>query len=231
METKTITLAQANMNVRQKFMAGVYGWMTVGLIISAVAAFITANSETLLLLIYGNSFGMIALIAIELVLVFSLVGRIHKMSVGTASLFFILYSVVNGITLSSVLIVYTETSIAQIFLTTALMFGAMSLYGMKTKTDLSSFGRYFTMALIGLIIASLLNFLFRSSALDWIISIVSVVVFTGLTAYDTQKMLRISVYADGSENFQKVAIIGALELYLDFINIFLSLLRLFGSRK
>ena len=225
-----MTLARANTNVRQKFMVGVYRWMMLGLIISAVAAFITANSPFLLNLIFGNAFTMIGLIIIELVLVFSLAGRINKMTVGKARFFFILYSIVNGLTLSSVLLVYTGTSVAQIFLTTALMFGTMSVYGMKTKNDLSSFGRYFAMAIIGLVIASVLNIFMNSSGLDWGISIVSVVVFTGLTAYDTQKMLRISVYADGSENFQKVAIIGALELYLDFINIFLSLLRLFGSR-
>ena len=230
MDSRSITLAQANVSVRQKFMAGVYGWMALGLIISALAAFVTVSSPSLLRLFYGNSFMMIGLVIIEFVLVFTLVGRIAKMSVSSARFFFILYSIVNGITLSSVLLLYTGTSIAQIFFTTALMFGAMSVYGLKTKTDLSSFGRYFTMAIIGLIIASLFNFFLRSSSLDWIISIITVVVFTGLTAYDTQKMMRISVYADGSENFQKVAIIGALELYLDFINMFLALLRLFGSR-
>ena len=230
MDSRSITLAQANVSVRQKFMAGVYGWMASGLLISAVAAFFTANTLFIRNLLFGNLFVMIGLVIIEFVLVFTLVGRIAKMSVSSARFFFILYSIVNGITLSSVLLLYTGTSIAQIFFTTALMFGAMSVYGMKTKTDLSSFGRYFTMAIIGIIIASLINMFMRSGTLDWIISIVSVVVFTGLTAYDTQKMLRISVYADGSENFQKVAIIGALELYLDFINMFLALLRLFGSR-
>ena len=230
MDSRSITLAQANVSVRQKFMAGVYGWMASGLLISAVAAFFTANTLFIRNLLFGNLFVMIGLVIIEFVLVFTLVGRIAKMSVSSARFFFILYSIVNGITLSSVLLLYTGTSIAQIFFTTALMFGAMSVYGLKTKTDLSSFGRYFTMAIIGLIIASLFNIFLHSDGLDWIISIITVVVFTGLTAYDTQKMMRISVYADGSENFQKVAIIGALELYLDFINMFLALLRLFGSR-
>ncbi len=227
---RTITLAQANMSVRQKFMAGVYGWMGLGLVISAIAAYVTANTPVLLNLFYGNPFVMIGLVVTELVLVFTLVARIRKMTVGKAGLFFVLYSVINGVTLSSVLIIYTGTSVFQIFFITALMFGAMSVYGLKTKTDLNSFGRYFTMMLIGILIASLLNIFMRSNTMGWIISIVSVITFTGLTAYDTQKMLRVSIYADGSQTFQKVAIIGALELYLDFINIFLALLRLFGSR-
>ncbi len=228
---QTISLASASIETRQKFMAGVYGWMVAALAISGVAAFFTANSYTLLNLIFGNRFGYLVLVIAELALVMYLVSQIRKLSVAQASFFFILYSVLNGVTLSSVLLVYTGSSIAQVFITTALMFGGMSLYGMKTKSDLTSAGRYLFMALIGLIIASVVNLLLRSSGLDWIISIATVVIFTGLTAYDTQKLMRISVHADGSENFQKVAIIGALELYLDFINIFLALLRLFGNRR
>ncbi len=226
-----ISLANASTEARQKFMTGVYGWMVAALVISAAAAFFTVNSYTLLNLIFGSRFGYIILVIAELGLVMYLVSQIRKLSVAQAAFFFILYSVLNGVTLSSVLLVYTGSSIAQVFLTTALMFGGMSIYGMKTKSDLMSAGRYLTMALIGLIIASVINLLLRSSGLDWIISIATVVIFTGLTAYDTQKLMRISVHADGSENFQKVAIIGALELYLDFINIFLALLRLFGNRR
>ncbi len=228
---QTVSLASASIETRQKFMAGVYGWMVAALAISGVAAFFTANSVTLLNLIFGNQFGYLVLVIAELGLVMYLVSQIRKLSVAQASFFFILYSVLNGVTLSSILLVYTGSSIAQVFLTTALMFGGMSLYGMKTKSDLMAAGRYLTMALIGLIIASVVNILLRSSGLDWIISIATVVIFTGLTAYDTQKLMKISVHADGSENFQKVAIIGALELYLDFINIFLALLRLFGNRR
>ncbi|HZK19990.1 MAG TPA: Bax inhibitor-1/YccA family protein, partial [Treponemataceae bacterium] len=127
--------------------------------------------------------------------------------------------------------IYTESSIVRVFLISALLFGSMSFYGARTKSDLTSAGRYLIMALIGLIIASIVNILLKSSGLDWLISIIAVVIFTGLTAYDTQKLLRIAQYDDGSENFQKVAVLGALTLYLDFINIFLHLLRLFGNRN
>ena len=156
---------------------------------------------------------------------------IRKISVRAASIAFIVYSALNGVTLSGIFIIYTGASISRIFLITALMFGGMSIYGLKTKSDLRSMGRYLFMALIGIVIASVVNLLLGSSVLDVIISMVTVLVFTGLTAYDTQKLLSAARSADGSEVFHKVAIIGALELYLDFINIFLSLLRLFGKRN
>ncbi len=229
---QTISLASASIESRQKFMTGVYGWMVAALAISAVSAFLTiATGFYVTVFTSLAGYGYMVLIIAELALVMYLVGQIRKISIGKAAFFFILYSVLNGVTLSSVLLIYEITSVAQAFLTAALMFGGMSLYGMKTKSDLTSAGRYLFMALIGLIIASVVNLLLRSSGLDWIISIATVVIFTGLTAYDTQKLMRISVHADGSENFQKVAIIGALELYLDFINIFLALLRLFGNRR
>ncbi len=229
---QTVSLANASIEARQKFMTGVYGWMVAALAISAAAAYLTIVTEFYVTVFTSFAgYGYLILIIAELGLVMYLVSQIRKLSVAQASFFFILYSVLNGVTLSSVLLVYTRSSIAQVFLITALMFGGMSLYGMKTKSDLMSAGRYFTMALIGLIIASVVNILLKSSGLSWIISIATVVIFTGLTAYDTQKLMRISVRADGSENFQKIAIIGALELYLDFINIFLALLRLFGNRR
>ncbi|MFI3257792.1 MAG: Bax inhibitor-1/YccA family protein, partial [Spirochaetales bacterium] len=189
------------------------------------------NNLTMQQFIFGNQFTFLFLIIAELVLVFVLVRKIRTMSVSTAGICFVVYAILNGVTLSSVLLVYTTSSIVQIFLITALMFGAMSVYGMFTKTDLTSAGRYLMMGVIGLVIASVINIIFRSSGLDWIISIATVVIFTGLTAYDTQKLMKLSVHADESENFRKVAIIGALELYLDFINIFLGLLRLFGNRR
>ena len=226
-----ITLEQAKPAVQKKFMTGVYRWMVLALAISGVSAFFTAGSQTALHLIFGNPVVFIGLIVGELVLVFVLSARIRDMKPSTAAFFFILYSIVNGITLSSIFLAYKISSIANIFAITALMFFGMSLYGMKTKSDLRSAGRYLMMGLIGILIASFMNLLFRSSGLDWLISIISVVVFTGLTAYDTQKLMTIGVYDDGSANFRKVSIIGALELYLDFINIFLSLLRLFGSRN
>ena len=228
--TQTISLKQANESVRRKFMNGVYGWMMLALAVSGIAAFVTANTS-LVRVIYGNPIIPLALVVVELILVGVLSLRIRSMSLGTAVGTFIAYSLVNGLTLASIFLVYASSSIAKVFFVSALMFGGMSLYGVKTKSDLRSAGRYLLMGLIGIIIASVLNLLLRSSSLDWIISILAVVVFTGLTAYDTQKLMNISVYADGSDNFKKIAVIGALELYLDFINIFLSLLRLFGKRR
>ncbi len=227
-----MSLSQASNETRQKFMAGVYGWMVAALAISGLAAFFTVRTG-LVYQIYAafNGFGYLVLAVAELILVVYLVRNIREMKVATASLFFIIYSILNGVTLCAILLRYTSASIAQVFLTTALMFGAMSLYGMKTKSDLMSAGRYLMMALMGLIIVSIINIFFQSNSMQWIISIATVVIFTGLTAYDTQKLMRLSVHADGSESFQKIAIIGALELYLDFINIFIALLRLFGNRR
>lgn len=153
------------------------------------------------------------------------------MSFPAAAASFVIYSIVNGLTLSAVLFVYTSTSVVRIFVITALMFGAMSVYGATTKSSLQSAGKYLMMAVIGLVIASLVNIFMRSSSLDWLISFVTVGVFTGLTAYDTQKITQAARYAQDNEDFKKVAIIGALELYLDFVNIFLALLRLFGKRR
>lgn len=234
----SITLKQAEPEVQQRFMTGVYRWMVLALAISGLAAYISAyipltNGAPLVytILSAGNGMGMWVLIIAELVLVFTLSARIRKMSLSTAKMMFLAYSIINGITLSVIFIVYTATSIAQVFFISALLFGSMSIYGARTKKDLTSAGRYLMMAVFGIIIASVINIFFRSSGLDWLISIIAVVVFTGLTAYDTQKMMKIAQYNDDSENFQKVAIIGALELYLDFINIFLHLLRLFGNRR
>ena len=228
--TQTISLKQANESVRRKFMNGVYGWMMLALAVSGIAAFVTANTS-LVRVIYGNPIIPLALVVVELILVGVLSLRIRSMSFGTAVGTFIAYSLVNGLTLASIFLVYASSSIAKVFFVSALMFGGMSLYGMKTKSDLRSAGRYLFMALVGIIIASLVNVFLRSIGLDWLISIIAVVVFTGLTAYDTQKLMTISVYSDGSDSFKKIAVIGALQLYLDFINIFLSLLRLFGKRR
>ena len=184
--TQTISLKQANESVRRKFMNGVYGWMMLALAVSGIAAFVTANTS-LVRVIYGNPIIPLALVVVELILVGVLSLRIRSMSFGAAVGTFIAYSLVNGLTLASIFLVYASSSIAKVFFVSALMFGGMSLYGMKTKSDLRSAGRYLFMALIGIIIASLINVFLRSSGLDWLISIIAVVVFTGLTAYDTQK--------------------------------------------
>ena len=226
-----ISLEQANEKISQRFITAVYGWMVAALAISGIAAFAVFNSETLLYFIFGNRFTFLGLIIAEFALVIILSAGIRRMSFPAAAASFVIYSIVNGLTLSAVLFVYTSTSVVRIFVITALMFGAMSVYGATTKSSLQSAGKYLMMAVIGLVIASLVNIFMRSSSLDWLISFVTVGVFTGLTAYDTQKITQAARYAQDNEDFKKVAIIGALELYLDFVNIFLALLRLFGKRR
>lgn len=218
-------------DARKKFMSGVYTWMTVALALSGMTAFGVASSPAALRFIFGNSLVFYGLIIAELALVFVFSLKVHQMSVRSASLVFIAYSILNGITMASIFIVYTRTSIFSVFLITAGMFAAMSVYGRVTKTDLRSAGRYLTMALFGVIIASLVNIFLRSSGLDWFLSLVTVGIFVGLTAYDTQKAYAIAQRSDGSDMFEKASVVMALELYLDFINIFLSLLRLFGKRE
>ncbi len=228
MATQTLTRQEQVEQANRKFISKVYGWMTIALVISGFSALYTANSYTLINLIWGSRFGFLFLAIAELVLVFWLSASIHKISKTAATIAFIGYSILNGMTFSSIFVMYTTASIFRVFLASAAMFGAMTIYGMFTKRKLNSVGRYLMMGLFGVIIATLLNFLFRSSTLDFIISLVTLAIFIGLTAYDTQKIIKVSSYNDGSEIFQKVAIICALELYLDFINIFFILLRLFG---
>ena len=226
-----ISLQQANEKISQRFITAVYGWMVAALAISGIAAFAVFNSETLLYFIFGNRFTFLGLIITEFALVIILSAGIRRMSFPAAAASFVIYSIVNGLTLSAVLFVYTSTSVVRIFVITALMFGAMGVYGATTKSSLQSAGKYLMMAVIGLVIASIVNWFMKSSSLDWLISFVTVGVFTGLTAYDTQKITQAARYAQDNEDFKKVAIIGALELYLDFVNIFLALLRLFGKRR
>lgn len=221
----------AQVKVKNTFLSRVYGWMTLALVISGVTAFLATTNETIIRLTIGNGFGFLILAVAELALVWWLTASIHKISSGAAFFAFILYSVLNGVTLSSVFLVYKIESIFMVFFISAGMFAAMAVYGTVTKSSLSSFGKYFAMALVGIIIASLVNFLLRSPMLDWFLSIITVVLFTGLTAYDAQKMLAVSNNASDDEVFKKASVIGALELYLDFINIFLAMLRLFGRRR
>ena len=221
----------ARVKVKNTFLSRVYGWMTLALVISGVTAFLAATNETIIRLTIGNGFGFLILAVAELALVWWLTASIHKISSGAAFFAFIVYSVLNGVTLSSVFLVYKIESIFMVFFISAGMFAAMAVYGTVTKSSLSSFGKYFAMALVGIIIASLVNFLLRSPMLDWFLSIITVVIFTGLTAYDAQKMLAVSNNASDDEVFKKASVIGALELYLDFINIFLAMLRLFGRRR
>ena len=221
----------AQVKVKNTFLSRVYGWMTLALVISGVTAFLAATNETIIRLTIGNGFGFLILAVAELALVWWLTASIHKISSGAAFFAFILYSVLNGVTLSSIFLVYKIESIFMVFFISAGMFAAMAVYGTVTKSSLSSFGKYFAMALVGIIIASLVNFLLRSPMLDWFLSIITVVLFTGLTAYDAQKMLAVSNNASDDEVFKKASVIGALDLYIDFINIFLAMLRLFGRRR
>lgn len=221
----------AQVKVKNTFLSRVYGWMTLALVISGVTAFLAATNETIIRLTIGNGFGFLILAVAELALVWWLTASIHKISSGAAFFAFILYSILNGVTLSSIFLVYKIESIFMVFFISAGMFAAMAVYGTVTKSSLSSFGKFFAMALVGIIIASLVNFLLRSPMLDWFLSIITVVIFTGLTAYDAQKMLAVSNNASDDEVFKKASVIGALELYLDFINIFLAMLRLFGRRR
>lgn len=216
---------------RKKFMSGVYTWMTLALALSGLTAFGVASSPVALRFIFGNELVFFGLIIAELALVIYFSFRVHKMAASTASLVYIVYSILNGITLASIFIVYTKTSIFSVFLISAGMFAAMSIYGRVTKQDLRSAGRYLTMALFGVIIASVVNIFLKSSGLDWLLSLVTVGIFVGLTAYDTQKAYAIAERSDGSDMFAKASVVMALELYLDFINIFLSLLRLFGKKN
>ncbi len=232
MATTALTKSEKLAVEARRFITRVYGWMTVALILSGLSALFAATSEPLYNLIWGGRhIGFYVLVVAEVALVIILSAIIGKISVAAAAFLFILYSIVNGLTLSAIFLVFEIHSIGVVFFISAGMFFAMSLYGRFTKQDLNSAGRYLMMALFGLVIASVVNLLLKSSMLQWIISLVSLVVFIGLTAYDTNKIVRASALADGSDTFKKAAIYGALELYLDFINIFLSLLNLFGKKR
>ena len=216
----------------RRFIARVYGWMAVALVLSAASAFFAAHSDLAFNLIWsGRHIGFYVLVALEILLVVIISATLPKIPVGFAGFLFVLYSVINGLTLSAIFLVFTIKSIGTVFLISAGMFFAMSLYGRFTKQDLNSAGRYLMMAIFGLVIASVVNLLLKSDILQWIISMVTLVVFIGLTAYDTNKIVQASHLADGSDTFKKAAIYGALELYLDFLNIFLSLLNLFGKKR
>lgn len=217
----------------QTYMAQVYGWMTVGLLLTAFVAWYAANSAAVMELLFTNRIFLIGLVIAQLSLVIVLSAMIQKLSAGVTTMLFMLYSALTGLTLSSIFIVYTAASIASTFVVTAGMFGAMSLYGYTTKRDLSGFGNMLFMALIGIVIASLVNFWLKSEALMWVVTYIGVIVFVGLTAYDTQKLKNMGEQIDtrDTSNLRKYSILGALTLYLDFINLFLMLLRIFGNRR
>lgn len=214
-------------------MRKVYVWMTLALVITGITAYGVANSPGVLQAIYSNQILLWGLIIAEFALVIGVSAAINKLSLTVATLMFVLYSVINGALLSSIFLVYTQSSIATVFFITAGTFAAMAFIGYTTKTDLSSFGKYILMALIGVIIATLVNtFFVKSSVFDLILSYAGVLIFVGLTVYDSQKIKRMLEQApDAGEAAQKYALLGALSLYLDFINLFIYLLRIFGRRN
>jgi FtsH-binding integral membrane protein len=214
------------------YMTKVYNWMGLALLITGVVAYITATTPGMIGAIMGSRLLFYGLLIGELLLVVYLSAAIRKMSQRTAITAFLIYSLLNGLTLSVIFMAYTMTSIATTFFVTAGTFGAMSLYGYTTKRDLTSLGNMAFMALIGIIIASVVNFFLKSEMMYWIITYLGVAVFVGLTAYDTQKLKRIGNQGFTSEeSMEKMSVMGALTLYLDFINMFLFLLRILGDRK
>ena len=219
-------------SVAATLMRSVYYWMAGALAITGLTAMLVANNPTLLTFLFSNMGLVWGLLIAEIVLVMILSAAINRLSFSTATLLFILYSVLNGVTLSSIFVVYTQGSIASTFFITAGMFGGLALYGTVTKKDLSGMGRFLFMTLIGLIIATIVNIFMHSEMLYWITTFVGVLVFAGLTAWDAQKIQQMAQAADDvNESTQKMALLGSLTLYLDFINLFLYLLRIFGKRN
>ncbi|MEG1585836.1 MAG: Bax inhibitor-1/YccA family protein [Bacteroidales bacterium] len=227
-------LSQSNSRAdifQNTFIAKVYGWMSLALALTGFTALWVASTPAVSSAIYSNKILFWGLLIGELVLVFSISGAIRKMSSTTATFLFLLYSVVNGLTMSFIFLVYTSTSIATTFFITAGTFAIMSVYGFVTKTDLTKIGNLLFMVLIGVIIAAVVNIFLKSATLNWIITIAGIIVFVGLIAYDTQKIKQIGQSGLDRETEKKLSIVGALSLYLDFINLFLLLLNIFGGRR
>ncbi len=225
-------LMRADARPRQSSLLGqVYAWMTAGLLVTSAVAAYAASAPIVLNLIYGNPVTIWLLFIAQIGLVIGLSAAIDRLAPLAAVGLFIAYAALNGLTLSAIFLVYTYTSIAQTFLATAATFGVMSLYGATTKRDLSTAGNLLVMALIGLIIGSVVNLFWANSVLYWFITYLGIAIFIGLTAWDTQQIKQLSQQAYDDTTAQRVAIIGALKLYLDFINLFVLLLRIFGSRR
>ncbi len=217
---------------QQRFMVRVYNWMTTGLGITGLVAYSVADTPALTDAIFGNPIIPIVLIIAQIGLVFWLASRVMQMSAQQATGIFVLYAALTGVTFSVIFLTYTASSITSTFLVTAGTFGAMSFYGYTTKKDLTSWGSFLFMGLVGIIIASVVNIFLQSSAMYWVITYAGVLIFVGLTAYDTQKIKEMNILGnEGTEEDTKEAIRGALTLYLDFINLFLMLLRIMGDRR
>jgi FtsH-binding integral membrane protein len=238
---QTLSVQQTQTQVRvNTFIRSVYNWMAIGLALTGFVAFYVSHSEAMLGLLFevvGNQLRptmlFYGLIIGELALVFSLASRVSKIQASTATALFVFYAALNGATLSSIFLIYTQSSITSVFFICAATFIACSIYGMITKRDLTSMGQFMFMGLIGIIIASVVNFFIQSSGMSLIISYIGVIVFVGLTAYDTQKLKTMALTQPADLDagvVRKGAIIGALTLYLDFINMFIFMLHIFGAR-
>lgn len=234
-DTLSTQHADSRVQVRvNSFIQSVYNWMAIGLALTGGVAYYVANSPSMVRLIFGNQLLFFGLIIAELGLVFYLSARVQKLQASTATGLFVLYAALNGATLSFIFLAYTATSIASTFFVCAGTFVACSVYGMVTKRDLTSVGGFMMMGLIGIIIASVINLFVRSSAMAMIISYIGVLVFVGLTAYDTQKLKHMALTQPAGLDagvVRKGAILGALSLYLDFINLFLMLLHILGGSR
>ncbi|CCZ11020.1 integral membrane protein interacts with FtsH [Prevotella sp. CAG:1092] len=218
-----------NASTFKVLMRKVYLWMTLALMITGITAAGVANSPNILALIYSSQVVMWGIIIAEFGLVIYISARLEKLSLSTATTLFALYSILNGVMLSSIFLLYSTAIISKVFFITAGTFGVTALYGYATKKDLSSLGNILFMALIGLVIATIVNVFMKSAMFDLILSYIGVIIFVGLTAWDSQKIKHMMmVQQDADESAQKLALIGALSLYLDFINLFLYLLRIFG---
>jgi FtsH-binding integral membrane protein len=230
---RTYSTPKVRTEVLNVFMRGVYQWMAMGLGLTALVAYFVASSPTLIQAIFGNPLLFWGLIIGEVMLVVAISGGITRLSAGTATTLFLVYSGLNGITLSAILLIYTATSIASTFVVCAGMFGAMSIYGLTTRKDLTSWGSFFFMGLVGIILASIVNIFLKSPTINFVVSAIGVIVFVGLTAYDTQKLKVMGETAplDDSLAIRRGTILGALTLYLDFINLFLMLLRFLGQTR
>jgi FtsH-binding integral membrane protein len=231
---QSIPLKQTQAQIRvNEFIRSVYNWMAIGLALTGFVAFFVSNNETMMRFIFGNQIIFFGLIIGELALVFTISARVQKMQASTATSLFVLYAALNGATLSAIFLIYTRSSITSTFFICAATFVASSIYGMATKRDLTAMGQFMFMGLIGIIIASVVNLFMRSSGVSLVVSYIGVIVFVGLTAYDTQKLRTMALsQPDGLDagTIRKGAILGALTLYLDFINLFLMLLRILGNR-
>jgi uncharacterized protein len=221
-------LVRGRSDVERRFMTAVYRWMTLGLVVTAFSAYAVASSEAAVRLVVGNRLVFFGLIVAELGLVLAISGAANRLSASAAGGLFLLYSALNGATLSVVLLVYTGAAVALAFVSTAGTFGAMSVYATVTRKDLSSWGSFLFMGLLGVVIASVVNVFLRSSMMSFVVSCAAVVVFTGLAAYDTQKLRALARAGGGAA---ALPVNGALALYLDFVNLFLALLRLLGNRR